>query len=180
MSLDRDLKKLEEKLIKISTKEYDRANYSALNKTGARIKTQVVRQVAARTGIKNKYLNKKVFASKAALKNNFIRIRHYREGVPVISLNAKQTKQGVRALKTMHQGAFIADGSKGTGKGILNRAQVLRRLGSARNPLEVVKKPIKDDVDNVFPRVTKVVFEREYPKLLQHELTWRINKLLGN
>lgn len=179
MSLERDIKKLEKKLNAIAKKEVPKANYSALNKSSARIKTAVVKQVANRTGIKQKTLKKKVFSSKATLKKGFVRMRHYREGVPLISQGARQNRKGVRALKTQFAGAFIATPTIRAKRGnFRGKPQVFKRKGKGRYPLEVLKKSIKNDVDNVFPRVTKVVFAREYEKLLKHEFEWRIKKYL--
>lgn len=168
----KDIKRLNAKMEKLAKVEMRKASNSALNKTAARIKSRLVKQVATETKLQQKHIRKRVFIKKSSFKTLFARITAYRRDMPLISTgNARQNKKGVRAAKQQHSSAFINN--------VNGRAHVLRRKSKARYPLELLKIAVVKIVDKFTRPIAQKIMKEDYPKLLRQEVEYRIKKLSG-
>lgn len=170
-----NLKDVTRRLNKFLNKDIPAAQVTATNKALAMAKTQVVRAVSVRVGVKNKHLKKRVFVSRAkgGRKPKGAKLHFYRRGIPLIDVNAKQVEGGVVAGPYVMPDAFIADGSKGYGKGKLKRAHVLRRKTKAQYPLELIRVNIKKAVNEETPKTVAKTMASNFERLYDHEIKRR-------
>mgnify|MGYP002700112937 FL=1 len=175
MSNQSQLKAVEKRLNKFVNRDVPAARVTATNKTLAKVKTRVVRAIAISVKVKVGAVRKRVYISRAK-GDRKAKFHVYRRAIPMISMGARQNKKGVRAGKQFKAGAFIADGSKGFGRGVLNRAQVLKRTGRGQYPLEVITIPIAKFVDDITPKVVGRVFKSDFARLYQHEINRRAQR----
>lgn len=166
------------RLNKYLNKDIPAAQVTATNKVLAMAKTSVVRAVAVRMGVKNKYLKPRVYISRAkgGAKPKSAKLHFYRRGIPLIDVNAKQVEGGVVAGSYVIPGAFIADGSKGYGKGRLNRAHVLRRTTKKQYPLELIRVNIKKAVNEETPKTVSKIMRANFKRLYDHEIKRRSSR----
>lgn len=177
-TLDRDVRKLARKLSDISQTAVPKADYAALRKTSSRIKTRVVKDVAGDVKVPQKHIRKRLY-TKVKVTRDYRRgrITGYRRDIPVISLGIVQTamnrRTGANTLKIggkSYPGAFI-NRIRSSGQW-----QVMKRKGSKRYPIEVLTVKIAPSVDRHLPRRSREIMQGQYPKLLKHELTYRLNR----
>lgn len=173
-----DLKAVTKRLNKFVKRDVPGARVTATNKALAKAKTAVVRAVVVETGIKTKQLKSRVYISRAkgGQKPKGAKLHFYRRGVALIGLGAKQVDGGVVAGPYLVPDAFIADGSKGFGRGKLKRAQVLRRKGRGQYPLEVMTVNIKPAVNRLTPFTVSRVMASNFSRLYQHEIKRRAGR----
>lgn len=176
--LDRDVKYLARKLSDISQNAVTKADYAALKKTAARIKTQAVREVAAEVNIPQKHIRKRMFIRVKINRNHRQgRITGYRRDIPLIRLGTAQV-----ALNQGGGGKILKIGSKSYPGAFVNRIrktgdwQVMQRIGKKRYPVKVLKIDIARAVDRSLPRKSRQLMSSEYPKLLKHELNYRLSR----
>ncbi len=175
MSNQSQLKSVERRLNKFINKDVPAAQVTATNKTLAKAKTRVVRAVAVSVNVKVGVVRKRVYIDRAKGTKK-AKFHVYRRAIPLISMNARQVKKGVRAGKHFRSGAFIADGSKGYGKGVLKKNQVLQRKGQGQYPLKVLTIPIAKHVDEITPKVIGRVFKSDFARLYEHEIKRRAQR----
>lgn len=166
------------RLNKYLNKDIPAAQATATNQALAKAKTAAVRAVAVRVGVKNKYLKPRVYISRAkgGAKPKGAKLHFYRRGIPLIDVNAKQVEGGVVAGSYVMPGAFIADGSKGYGKGRLSRAHVLRRTTKKQYPLELIRVNIKKAVNEETPKIVAKIMRSDFERLYDHEIKRRSSR----
>ena len=179
-SLQKQVTRLNRKLEQISTKESARATSAALNKTVRRGRTLLSRSVARDVRVKVGEVRKRVSFSRSTAATQRAEIRMGVRDIPVISLISRSkiiraiprgtNKRGVRIPGHDFPGAFINPVHGGTS------IQVLKRTSSKRYPLRVIKIPIRHAARYHFKRLLPVLMNNEYPRLLQHELNFRLEK----
>lgn len=181
MTLDRDLARLGRKLRRVSNVELPRANARALNDSGARTRTRSVRGISRETKLKSKTIRKRYFMRRATSKKQRVRLSVYTRPVSAVSqftpsrlasiADGKGTsRKGVRVAGRTERSAFIATGP--------NRSrQVFRRTTNKRLPLEAIKYNIQEPATRITKRVVRRVMRTQYPKILQRELKFRLNKV---
>ena len=169
MSNKQSLTVVQKRLTKFVNRDVPKARVTATNKALAKAKTQAVKVVAASTKVKVGAIRKRVYISRAN-RNKAAAFHFYRRPIAMISLNAKQTKRGVRAGKYFMASAFIADGSKRTGRGGLRSRQVMRRKSGTRYPVEVLSIPISKQVNELAPKTVKRTLIDNFPRLYDHEI----------
>lgn len=173
---ERDIKKLASTLHKASSVEGPRAVSSALNKTGAKIRTLVIRDVAKETKVPQKLIRKKAYFSKSTARKQRASISLYRSGVPLISIaGGKNAVQEPAPGWISVKGFFVERGFINTVKRTGKR-HVLQRKGKARNPIDVVKINIHRAIDKSVPKRTAQLMRSDFPRLLKRDLEYRISK----
>ncbi len=178
MSNKSNLSAVEKRLKKYVNRDVPGARVAATNKALAKAKTATVRAVSVETGIKIKQLKPRVYISRArgGKKVKGAKLHFYRRGMALISLRAKQVDGGVIAGPYVVPDAFIADGSKGFGRGKLKQAHVLRRKGRGQYPLEVITVNIKPVVNKVTPVTVSRVMDDNFTRLYTHEIKRRASR----
>lgn len=178
-AFDADLKVLAQKLHKMASIEGPRAVSSALNKTGALIQTQVVKDVSKDSKIQQKIIRKKAFIRKSTAKKQRTTISMYRTGVPLISLAT-----GKNAIQEPAHG-FISVKGFFVERGFINKVkrtgqrQVFQRAGRKRYPISVVRVNIQRIVDVSMPKRVSQKMNTDFPRLLRRDLEYRITRYGG-
>lgn len=170
-----NLNAVEKRLKKYLNRDVPGARVTATNKALAKAKTATVRAVSIETGIKVKKLKPRAYISRArgGQKPKAAKFHFYRHGMALISLGAKQVDGGVVAGPYVVPNAFIADGSKGYGRGKLKQAHVLRRKGRGQYPLEVISVNIKPAVNKLAPKTVVSTLADNFTRLYSHEIKRR-------
>lgn len=87
--------------------------------------------------------------------------------IPFSRLNPRRARDGVRAAGRYVEGAFLTSRR--------GRPEVMRRIGKARLPVEVVYAEIADEaqvyIEDEF--VGSTAFDIQFFRFLEHELRWR-------
>lgn len=173
---EQDIKKLSKTLYKISEVEGPRAVSSALNKTGAKIRTRVIRDVAKEAKVPQKIIRKKAYFNRSTAKKQRATLSLYRSGVPLISIaGGKNAIQSPAPGWISVKGFFVE-------RGFVNRVrrtgkrQIFQRKGKSRHPIDVVKINIYPMVDKYTPIHTERLMRGEFPTLLKKDLQYRISK----
>jgi len=178
MKSSTNLKAVEKRLKKYLGRDVPAARVTATNKALAKAKTAVVKAVVIETGVKTKNLKSRVYISRAkgGQKPKGAKLHFYRRGVALIGLGAKQIEGGVTAGQYLVPDGFIADGSKGFGRGRLRQAHVLRRKGRGQYPLEIITVNIKPAVNRLTPITVSRVMASNFSRLYQHEIKRRASR----
>lgn len=167
MSLDADIRRLEKKLNRISSKETPRAYAAAINKTAKMIQTEVAREVAKANRIRVKDVKRRVFIRKANIKKSNAKISVYAKPINAVSTNYKVTRRGYSVAGERVPRSFFA-------KGKSRRHQIFQRKGSARYPIDVVKIYINDDVQRLVMPIVERKMKTDFQRLLKHEFNARL------
>ena len=170
--IQQQVQSLNRKIHRLATTETQRATSSALNKTAAKIKTQVIRPVAKETRVQAKYVRKRVYIRRSKARTQYVRITAYRRDITLQSINPRQLKKGFSGAGRRYPDAFRAKGRNG-------KQQIFQRKGKARLPVDVVRIPIAATVDRVVPKVAERLLRQEYPRLLRRDLEYRAKRLAG-
>lgn len=196
---ERDVAKMAKTLRKIAAIEVPRGSSAALTKVAALSKTQVKKGVSTKTKIPQKHIGKKVFIRKSTARTQVSQVDVYRDGVSLVSVltpkNIKnRTRRSFHRRKNRPQikwkgrsftGAFVAKVSFGRRdrrssrtrrKTSIGQPQVFEREGEDQSPIEAVKIPIKKEVAQVSGVVIGRVMKSEFPRLLKHEMEYRLSK----
>ncbi len=182
MALEADLARLGGKLARISGVEYERANAKALNNSGSQTRTRSIRGIANENNLKQKTIKDRYFLNRATANKQRVRISVYLRPVSAISqFSPSQLKRAVDGKGTTRRGvtiagrkiasAFIARGPKN------NQRQVFKRRGKTRLKIDAQKFDINQSAARITTRVSQRIMRTVYPRLLQHEFQFRINKL---
>lgn len=173
-AFEKDIKQLSKTLYKMSHVEGPRAVSSALNKTAAKIRTVVVRDVSKETQVPQKIIRKKAYFRRSTARKQKASISLYRSGVPLISIAGGKNAIQEPAPGWISVKKFFVE--RGFVNKVRGRNQVLQRKGRARRPIDVVKINIYPAVDKAMPRRTNQMMSTEFPRLLRRELEYRISK----
>ena len=144
--------------------------------------------------VQQKYVRKRVYIRRSTAKTLQAKVTAYRRDIPVISLGAAQTLtkgKGVAALTRGDKGRFsqrsfsgntsIKVGNKRYSDAFINKTrygswQVMRRKTKKRYPVEVLKIPISKSVDRHARRIVNEQMRKEYPRIAEHEISFRIKR----
>lgn len=155
----------------------------AINHTGAKAKTQMVRALAAQTGLPIK-TTRKALKTKGANSAGGSFVIHSKGGnIRLKFFKARETRKGVKASPwnraRVYPGTFMKGGRFPRRVGLNMGGAVLRRAGGARLPLKtqksglfIPKEMVKDQTAQAFYGTA----QRELPKRLMHELGFIIGR----
>lgn len=181
--LDRQITEMVRKLNEIRATEVPQAFATGLNKAGTQASTQIVRGIAADLALQQKLIRKRVYLKRATRNRLEARIRSFYRGINLIDLKPRDTGKykkgvrgrvgsGVRARGGHHYyGGWIAKSPRGQR---LAFERGFKRGG--KTPIDVLRIPIKAEVDRIAPRATRQVIDAKLPQLIAHELQFRIRK----
>lgn len=155
----------------------------AINHTGKKAKTQMVRALADQTGLKIK-TTRKALKEKTAGVGGAYTITSGGGNIRLKFFKAKETRGGVSAApwnkRTTYAGTFMRGGRFPKRKDIGMGGAVLRRAGAGRTPLKTVKSGLfipKEMVKGATANAFYSTAQRELPPRLAHELGFVIGKL---
>jgi len=200
--IDKELRILTRKLRKTAGIELSRGQARVINTIARKSKTRVLREVAKELGIKNKdlrYTSQKTETTKGKERMNIRRatagnivaeLRASARGIPLIKLNPRQTKSGVKAgRRKVVEGAFIATPTtspkrnrKGRGKtpaSFIGKTQVFRRKGREAYPLRQQYVPVAKRLKAGMEKHTEDLLRNEAALMMKKELEYRIAKQAG-
>ena len=138
ISFKEDLRDLEKHLSRYQRQQLPRATNWALNETGKKVQSQIIKEVAQQAGVTQKALKPpRFFASAKSRLQTLAFVISIRFGaIPLKEFGAVQNKQGVRAKawgqRKTYKGAFIVDS--------IGR-NVFKRRTKARLPIDKLHGP---------------------------------------
>jgi len=165
---DHQLRSITNRLNKFAKRDVPGARITATNKALAMAKTRTVKAIVKAADVKAKAVRPRVKVDRAKGANKGA-LHVYRRAIPLIKLGARQNRKGVRAGKRFVQGGFIAQGRMKT-------AQVMRRKGRERLPVEVMRVEIRQHVDAIAPKTVRRAFQQNFNRLYQHEIKRRLSR----
>jgi hypothetical protein len=179
-SLQVQIKRLEKKLKAIAEKEFPRAAVSALNKIVKPASNDVAKTVAARQKLPVKVVRQQVSIRKATFRDPSALVRSYTRGISVARLVSAATlvkrmgtgtnKTGVTARGKTYKSAFINRTRRN------QKVFVFERLGKSRFPLDVVRVPIDEALNDTQLKTVQSRYKNNFQKLYLHELNYRLSK----
>jgi minor tail protein Z (GPZ) len=154
----------------------------AINHTGKKAKTQMVRSLAQQTGLPLKTTRKALKEKTAGVGGAFI-ITSKGGNVRLKFFKAKETKRGVSAApwnkRRVYPGTFMRGGHFPNRKDLGMGGAVVRRAGSSRYPMRTQKSGLfipKEMVSGATESAFYQTAQRELPPRLAHELGFVIGK----
>ena len=178
---DRDMKYLMRTLGKISDVAAPKAFSSALNKTGAKIRTAVIKEVSKDIDVPQKVIKKKAYFNKARANKLEGKLNMYRRSISAASIGkVRKMGRGVRGTGVQirghkYSGAFLAVGRAGK-IDRQGRLLIFKRKTRNRLPLEVKRIEIKKEVASAMKKHVQRLMMSDFPRILDHELKWEIMK----
>lgn len=177
--LNTQIKRYIRKLKKISNVEVPRANAKALNTVARRVNSEAVKAVSRDVGIPQKHIRNRTYVARATAKKQRAKFIGYGRPVPAADLLTEKqiaksigtgtNKRGVKARGYVWKSAFVQRAR--------GRPQVFQRAGKGRYPIHAVRIEISGEMELFTPQIAKRVMRRDYRKLLNHELEFRLKKL---
>jgi len=172
------LQRVQNAMGRLSSDEKYTALRRAINHTGDKARTVVIRELAGQTGLKQKVIRKAVKTRRA----NFSSLEYVmttRGGdISLKFFAARETRKGVtaapRGQRQLYAGAFMKGGrfpNRKTAKGL--NGHVYRRTGSGRGPLEMVDSGVIIPAEMVTGATAQAfldVANRELPPRVMHEI----------
>ena len=181
ISVSKQIQQLEKKLNKFSKVDVPRAHSSALNKTMAKAKTQIIRATSKEAKVKQAIIRKRVFVKKSTPKTQRGKLSGYTRSIPLMALNpvskvkrdrktGRYQNLGIKAGGRSFPNVFVQNiGRKKT-------PQFLQRISRARYPLEVPKVIIEGSLEDNAINLTRNLIASEYRRLVVADLNFRIIK----
>lgn len=181
-------------LDQIGNEIFKQAATTALNTTGKRVMTQVVKQVAKQSKVPQKVIrNRTKLKSKARFEDLTAVIEIFTKPVAAINLLSNQrivrsigtgtNRRGVTARGKVFPSAFIQHGNyrnihvfKRTG---VFKHQPGPRGGTRKEKIDVVKINVHDFVDKAIEDNLSKVASEVFPRILSHEIGRRIRRNSG-
>lgn len=153
-------------------KQVEAALRSTYNRMGRWLRTRAVRGLSSKLRIQQKLLRSRVRSFRiqegVGSLGDGAKVWFGLRPIPLISLNAVQSRRGVRAAGGRYvEGAFIAN--------YRGKRHVLKREGKGRLPIRIVHADIAD-ASNVYIEDELIgtdSFDAEFFRFLEHELKWR-------
>ena len=172
MSNNSELAAQIKRLKKYAEKDVPNAHRMAINRTLKKAKTALVKAVSKDTGIKQKVLNQSkasksrvyVDAAKGGKGASAAKLKFNVKGIPIINLNPKFVGSGIMASGYWVSGGFIANGTKGSGRGRLKQSHVLQRSSEAQYPVKIVRVEIAPFVNKNGLKIVKKKFKEDFTK----------------
>lgn len=150
----------------------------ALNHTGAKARTQVVRVLTPQTGLKRQVIVRAVKSSSASAGNLAFTLRSEGGNIKLKYFRARETGKGVSAAPWGHRrvyaGSFINGGRFPKRVPLKKGGQVWIRTGKSKLPITLVRSGLyipKEMVSGETAETFTTVVERDLPPRLLHELT---------
>lgn len=171
-SVEGDIKKLSKSLDDLQKKIVPLATVTALNKTGTRIKTQIVKQVSVKTKIKQKLIRHRARIGKANRRRKTLNVWFGTYAISYSSFltktgSVKETATGIKIGKFQFPGAFKATMPNG-------HTDYYQRKGKKRLGIKKASVDIRRAA-KVAMRHSRVVFApREFMKQFDYELKRRL------
>lgn len=145
---------------------------STLVKMAAWLKSKSVKGLSDALAIQQKVVRRrlKAFRLQRRAGSSSITVWYGLDPIALIHLQAKKAKGGVKASG----GRFVQDGFIAKGKN--GRAQVFKRRGKARLPVEKQRAKIEDKANTYIEDslIGTAEFEARFFKTFEHELQWRM------
>ena len=149
----------------------------ALNHTGDKVKTQMIRALVPQTGLKRKVIVKALKRSGASAGALVYAIKSRGGDISLKFFGARETRKGVTAApwgkRKLYPAAFIKGGRFPNRVALGMGGQVFVRAGKSRMPIQKLKSGVFIPAEMV-KGATKEAFERtvasELPKRIEHEL----------
>lgn len=173
----------------LSGNDVKRAQSSALNKAGARVKTNAIKQSASPLGVSQKLIRPRIKLKKSTLRSQVASVWGGMQGIPLIKLKAKAFDGGVQAGTYLVAGAFIATatnspkqsrrGRSAPSSGLVGKPQVFKRKGRGAYPLENQKLIIAPEVSKQMKRSAERVLRNDMRKIMQQEYRFRVLRKAG-
>ncbi len=126
--------------------------------------THLAREISKETKLPNTIIKKRMKSFFSSDKKN-LKIWLGLEPVSAMHLAPKQVQVGVSAKGNVFKGAFIA-------KGLNSRAQVFKRLGKARLPLQKQTVSIEKNADMAIELIVLPQIKNRFNKIFTEELRW--------
>lgn len=175
----RGLRKFEQAMEALSSKQLHSAAAKALNRTGDMAKTQVTRALPKQTGLKRATIVKAIGKPKIARTSDLTYVMRTQGGdISLKHFDAKERRGGVSAKpfgkRRMFAGTFMK-GGQFPGRVVVPtfNGHVFARVGSSRSPIEKQKSGVIIPVEMVKGE-TAAAFERSVarnlPRRIEHEL----------
>jgi len=160
-------------LTKVQKQIVPTAAASALNKSAAKVRTVGVRETAQRVGVKQRFVRARTRIRNATRKRLSAWLFVILAGIPAIVLagglpGIRQTRAGVRVGRHEFPGAFPAL--------LPGRVGVFKRRGRKRLPIVEQKVQIDPPANEIFTRHMNATGGREFKRLFEHELKWRLER----
>jgi hypothetical protein len=173
----------------LSGNDVKRAQSSALNKAGARVKTHAIKQSAGPLGVSQKLIRPRIKLRKSTTRKQVATVWGGMQGIPLIKLKAKEFDGGVQAGRYLVAGAFIATatnspkqrrkGRSAPSSGLVGNAQVFKRKGRGAYPLEAQKLNIAPTVSRQMKQSAERVLRNDMRKIMQQEYRFRVLRKAG-
>ena len=173
----------------LSGNDVKRAQSSALNKAGKRIKTQVVKQSAGPLSVSQKLLRPRVKLKNSTPRKQTATIWGGMQGIPLIKLKAREVPGGVMAGKYLVQDGFIAtptNAPKGNYKGrrapsspLVGKSQVFKKKSRGSYALENQKLNIAPQLSKHMKQSAERVLRNDMRKIMQQEYRHRVLRKAG-
>lgn len=186
MSLDSDIANVKRRLEGLSKVEVPRAYASAVNKVMAKIKTQIVKEVAPELGVAAKLVRKRVFVKKATANKLRGVVTVYTSNIPGIAVkpnlkrSTRNNARGRRASNKIKIGkqtfrpAFVNFFGKGSGAD--RKLHVLYRTSADRYPIKIAMVPLKAEVEKRAAPIAQRLMESDFKRLVITDLKFREGK----
>lgn len=150
----------------------EKAMNSTLSKMATWLKARSIKGLSKALIMQPKIIRRRLKALRLrkGSSGSLVRVWYGLDAVSLINLQARQTREGVKAYGGRFvKSAFIAKGRNGN-------KQVFKRVGSARLPIKKQTDPIQQQADHYLDTETinSAAFMQQFFKVLEHELTWRM------
>lgn len=166
-------------------KDAPKAVNSALNHTGGKARTQVVRTLAKQTGLPQKLIRRAVKVKRSVWSDLEYRLSAAGGSVSLKYFRIRETRRGVTAYlgeargRELFEGAFFRGGRFPNRVGLsIGNDHVFQRIGVRRLPIEQVKSDVFIPVEMV-EGASADVFERTVAEHLPHRMSHEISRLPG-
>lgn len=165
-------------MAKLSGDDKDKALRRAVNHTGDKAKTVVIRELAGQTGLKQKIIRKAVKVWRANYSSLEYVMTTRGGDISLKFFGARETRRGVTAApfgkRDLYEGAFMKGGrfpNRVTAKGL--NGHVYTRTGSGRGPLQFVDSGVIIPAEMVRGATASAftsLVERDLPPRVMHEI----------
>ena len=142
------MRHLTQRLTQIEKDSLPKAVPRALNRVAASVRTQAVREVAPRMGVKQKVVRESMQIKRATRSKPAAVVRGFGRPLELHYFQPRQTKQGVTAKawgkRKLYRGTFIAwigDGRGGPSVGGYGRYRPMKRRANSRLPIDKLYGP---------------------------------------
>jgi hypothetical protein len=171
------IERLAEKL-KVAQTEVPTALARALNHTGAKARTRMIRSLTAQTGLPRKVIVKALQKKTAREGGLAFVIKSKGGNIRLKYFDARETRKGVTAApwgkRRLYPGAFIKGGRFPNRVALKLNGQVFERRGRVRKPIDVVLSGVfipKEMVTGATEAAYNSTAASEFPARIEHELS---------